>query len=502
MAKREKGPSNRLDLGETGGEGVVILPDQAGRIQVRYESFPKAPSPPREAIKAGLAQPRRITYPEIDEIRPENWRRHRADVSKLISQALRAAGNLDTTRHDLRAMLQELDGVQAYDQFKELLGHWQARRLDSFVRDLHVPEGSHQSVPYVRLSVDFDHRENRLNFQLGMFAARVQFEGKPAGFRDLRRSPEEYMRNVFKRLDDLVQERTGADNAEIERRLGALGRNLFDSIFSPALKREYIRFYETTQALWIVSNESWITWELIRPYPDPGMAGRPEDRGFLCDVFNLLHWLPARECVSSAEVGPSCCVVLGEGLPAAQRERRYIIKELTSAHRVDSVAEPKTASEVLSLLSAQRFGLIHFACGCRFYEEEPGRSWLKLGDETILRPVDLKDPSVTENIRSSRPIVLMNACHAGRMGWGLANLEGWAAAFIESGCSVFIAPMWKVRDDLAAEFAIELYSNLSSGEPVARAVSLARRKVRSLAVGNPTWLAYRVYADPRCYIAP
>jgi hypothetical protein len=498
MSDIEKVDKSCLDLGNSGGKGVVILPDQAGRIHVLYEphlQFPPAPSEP-----PGLKpmRSRIITYPKSDAISPENWRRQSADVSKLISQAIKSAGRLGATQDHLRAMLYNLDSVQTHDQLKMLLTHWQGQRLDLCLRDLRDQEDSPQEVSYVKLRVNLDHKSNRLSFHLDAERTQPRYVDYDAGFRDLKRSPEEYISNVLKRLGDLVAEKTHYDDTEIVHQLSTEGRTLFEAIFSPCLKREYSRFCGSVRTLWIISDESWIPWELIRPFPGRE-APQLEQKGFLCEVFHLVHWMPGERPQPVARIGPSCCLILGEESLDVESEQQCIEK-FVKDHGMDSVDKPRTRKEVLELLSTKSFDLIHIACGCKFDESDPGRSWLKLGDKSPLRPSDLTDPSIRNNIQRSHPFVFINGCHAGRTGWGLADREGWAATFIEAGCSVLIAPMWKVEDQLAVKFATELYSRLTEGEHVAHAVWLARMKVKDLAAGNPSWLAYRVYADPNCYV--
>ncbi|HSN88522.1 MAG TPA: CHAT domain-containing protein, partial [Thermoanaerobaculia bacterium] len=64
------------------------------------------------------------------------------------------------------------------------------------------------------------------------------------------------------------------------------------------------------------------------------------------------------------------------------------------------------------------------------------------------------------------------------------------------GAGAFIGPYWSVRDQAAGSFARAFYRELLTGEPIGEAARRARLEVREKHPGNPTWLAYTVYADP------
>ena len=55
-------------------------------------------------------------------------------------------------------------------------------------------------------------------------------------------------------------------------------------------------------------------------------------------------------------------------------------------------------------------------------------------------------------------------------------------------------PYWSVYDQPAHDFAQAFYGRLLAGLPIGRAVQEARTAIRPL--GDPTWLAYTVFADP------
>jgi CHAT domain-containing protein len=94
----------------------------------------------------------------------------------------------------------------------------------------------------------------------------------------------------------------------------------------------------------------------------------------------------------------------------------------------------------------------------------------------------------------SRPLVIINACQVGRLGYQLTSTGGLAKAFLCAGAGLFVAALWSVGDVPARKFVIEFYSQLLKGETVSDATIASREKAR--AEGEATWLAYVVYAHP------
>ncbi|HYR09081.1 MAG TPA: CHAT domain-containing protein, partial [Longimicrobium sp.] len=98
------------------------------------------------------------------------------------------------------------------------------------------------------------------------------------------------------------------------------------------------------------------------------------------------------------------------------------------------------------------------------------------------------------NLGKAAPVVFLNACQVGRGGHSLVDVGGFARRFVGAGAAAFVGAYWSVYDEPASAFAIALYDRLLAGEPFGAAALAARRSVR--ADGDPTWLAYTVYADP------
>jgi len=127
-----------------------------------------------------------------------------------------------------------------------------------------------------------------------------------------------------------------------------------------------------------------------------------------------------------------------------------------------------------------------------FRAPDPNRSAMLLENGEELTPEDLG--GVVGNLGLARPLVLLNACQIGRSALSLTDIGGWAAQFLRAGAAAFIGACWSVYDQAAHDFAQAFYDRLLAGMSVGQAAKEARAAIKSL--GDPTWLAYTVFADP------
>jgi CHAT domain-containing protein len=151
------------------------------------------------------------------------------------------------------------------------------------------------------------------------------------------------------------------------------------------------------------------------------------------------------------------------------------------------------------LLESGQYDWLHVAAHGNFYLEYPdGHTPVWLEDGLPLTPDVFVGPRIESHIRRERPAFVLNACHAGRQGWALTGLGGWANRLISLGAGLFIGPQWTVTDGPAKEFARVFYEELLTGQPAAEALRRARLAARR--EGDPTWLAYSLYAHPNATV--
>src|SRR5271165_1764540 len=123
---------------------------------------------------------------------------------------------------------------------------------------------------------------------------------------------------------------------------------------------------------------------------------------------------------------------------------------------------------------------------------DPNRSAMLLENCEELTPEDLG--GVVSNLGLARPLVFLNACQISRSALSLTDIGGWAAQFLRAGAAAFIGAYWSVYDQAAHDFARAFYGRLLAGVAIGKAAQEARATIKPM--GDPTWLAYTVFAHP------
>jgi hypothetical protein len=269
------------------------------------------------------------------------------------------------------------------------------------------------------------------------------------------------------------------------------------------LRREYRGFRDQVRTIMIRTDEPWIPWEMIKPYDDEDDP--VVDDPFLCLKFQLTRWLlGAREPVQRLAVKSLACVV-----PTDNNLRKSICErdELRAMAEACGIADfsllDPTYSAVTTLIGSKKcIQLWHFACHGSFDQENPANSPLILQDSSPLKPRDMNGDPQT-HLKADRPFIFLNACRSGEVGQALTGLGGWGKTMIED-CEVgaFLAPMWKVNDQLAREYAKAFYAVIQDTPSctLAHAVQQARIQIRDMAPNDASWLSYSLYAHPNAQI--
>ncbi|MES1244285.1 MAG: CHAT domain-containing protein [Acidobacteriota bacterium] len=357
----------------------------------------------------------------------------------------------------------------------------------------------------MRIRIAIDDR-TRLRFILNSPNGRValshqEIEGPP-----LRRNPEEYQSHLLNKVEHLGKrldvDGSGLLRPEIENKLASLGHDLWSELFSAELRAVYRDIIRPSVRSWvIISDEPWIPWELVKPYEEGG-RGEPFDDDFLCLRFELTRWLAGgKPYVPQIIVRRLAVVHSAPDLHHASRERTLFdqMKETfpgleVEAPRLDS------ASYVLDFLTSAEFKLIHFIGHGTPMIAHPDEAGLPFEDGSTFRPADLHGPLAT-SLGQTRPLVFLNACWAGKEGWSLTRLGGWAARWIGvCGCGAFVAPLWPVRDQAAVSFAWSFYGALRDGATLGEAALAARQAVARERPSDPSAYAYTVYGHPNARV--
>jgi CHAT domain-containing protein len=186
-------------------------------------------------------------------------------------------------------------------------------------------------------------------------------------------------------------------------------------------------------------------------------------------------------------------------LPAAQRERAFLLNLIQQQHLQDASPVEPTRPLVNLLLQDGSYDWFHVAGHGNFHLQNPeGASaiWLK-GNLPLTVDDIVGDAEIS--ISKQRPAFFFNACETGRQGWSLTGMGGWAERLVSAGASLFLAPQWSVNDGASLLFCKEVYRSLLEGKTVAEAVRQGRLTARR--AGGPTWLAYSLYAHPNARLS-
>ena len=277
-------------------------------------------------------------------------------------------------------------------------------------------------------------------------------------------------------------------------------------VFPPEFKREYpaLREKHLGGNLLITANDPWIPWEIVRPLEYDRWGKVLYDDPPLCESFQLARWIAGAAAPAQLAFGSAVIIQPQANLPAARAEREYFTALPDLVPGLAVAAPLQTVADSLASFSAGQTQLYHFACHGNFDLTDPNDSKLKLADG-FLTPSQITGDRKSGLLRA-RPLVFVNACHAGERGFGLTRLGGWAERFIAAGASVFIGSLWEINDVLAARFAAEFYNRLfgvggQARLPLAAAFREARLVLKELDPANPTWLAYVLYGNPHAQVS-
>lgn len=330
-------------------------------------------------------------------------------------------------------------------------------------------------------------------------------------------NPADHAFELYRRITSLAnaedatfnaaqQQRLIIPAADVDRQLRKLGNDLWDTLLPPDLRQLYSEERQRWQdrSLLIYSDEPHLPWELVWPYDQ--INGEWQDETPWCITTQLTRWLRRDAQGNGNEAAPGQltlrhAAVLAPSyqqlspLPATVAERD-LLKTLFAAHTITDLSPTDNSwGRVMDLLEGGGYDWMHFASHGSFYPAAPASdSALWLDQDRSLNPEHLTGAAIVRHFRQRRPAFVFNACEVGRQGWALTRIGGWANQLVRLNASLFVGPLWIVSDSGAATFASAFYGALLDGATVAVAVRLARLACRT--AGDPTWLAYSVYAHP------
>jgi hypothetical protein len=237
----------------------------------------------------------------------------------------------------------------------------------------------------------------------------------------------------------------------------------------------------------IHSEEPYIPWELVKPQRRSG----GETAEMLGVAFPIGRWKHGRDFPDPITVASFAVIA-----PMyAKNPLTFTHQEAAElAHRYGARLVAGQYAAVSGLLRSRGVQAIHFAGHGHFDPSLPDNSRIELVDYPLL-PSDLRTATIGA---SDRPLVFVNACEVGAQGWSLIQIGGWADAFCDVGCSVFVGPYWSVNDRVAKKAALLFYDEVRAGSTVGQAMQAIRRRFweDDEFRFHPTWLAYSLHCHP------
>lgn len=292
----------------------------------------------------------------------------------------------------------------------------------------------------------------------------------------------------FREIENLAvgdAEEQAVATAKLERK----GSFLFQSVIPKEMQKEIWRLRSRISSVWVESEEPWVPWELCRMSGDEN--GRVVEGPFFCEAFNITRWLPGLSPRPSFSLENVALIVPQDsGLPYAQAEQAYMLSLDNRERKVSLI--PANFLDVCMTLSSGEYDCLHFVGHGIGNPDDPNKSQLMLEESVALTPEDLTGE--VANLGLKQPFVFLNACQSGMMGMSLTDIGGWAKQFLAAGAGAFVGAYWSIQDQSAYEFARAFYDQLLLGKPVGEAAHEARAAIKLS--GDPTWLAYTVFADP------
>jgi hypothetical protein len=364
-----------------------------------------------------------------------------------------------------------------------------------------VIEGPTPSAPPHQLSIFERLAGGELTYQFifdsPTLGLKNVYESKP-----IRQSREAYVNQLYQQLEARWVS-SNEDAADFQAELRAFGAQLWDALLPGELQEDLWTHRNQIESVMVFSEEPFIPWELLH-FKQPGKPLGAEtlflgQRGLVRWLHNH-GWPP--EVLRFRE--GRCRYAIPNyphpkyALPQAQMEAGFLAQRFQAA---PVTPQPKEVRDLLAAGGA--FDLFHFAGhGDASHEGIANAQLLLEGrvENGNYLPAMLSATTVEQfaELRgadgSNRPVIVLNACRAGRQGYQLTSIGGFARAFLQRGAGMFVGALWSVGDQPARHFTETLYERLLAGDTLAAAVSAGREASRH--AGDATWMAYAVYGHP------
>jgi len=314
------------------------------------------------------------------------------------------------------------------------------------------------------------------------------FDGLPPkldGIIDLGQDPAAEAAAMFKQFANLER---GKHRARIE----GFGERLWDR--APAAFRDVYwalnDHYQRPLTIQFVSDDPHLPWELMRPFRD-GEPPHPP----LALRHAVARWIGRWHGYMRNSLSAGRLVTVAPKYKSASMQ--LSLAESTAASLVSQLGAEalegtlKCLQDLLETPTGKPVALLYFTGHGAFSADAVSASAIKLQDgnmtvdEVARREVTLGERDGT--------LVFFNACEVGATGNALGSVGGWADAFLSRHFRAFIAPLWAIDEEDAAQVTQELMRRIVTDRaPVGAALRDLRAKYGDV---SPTFYSYLLYGD-------
>jgi hypothetical protein len=261
---------------------------------------------------------------------------------------------------------------------------------------------------------------------------------------------------------------------------------------------QWEREYGSEALFAIFAGSLQMHWEsLYFPYQTPIVASELAVKHFLGLRFKLVRVLYPASVGSVGTNQRTVGVVMKAGLGRLEEEWESIRDSVgrlgLQAERFADLADSRRderLANVREFIERLDMAALHFGCHAAVNEKIPLWSYLRVGEELVVRLLDFH---TGDTLRLNNLIVtVLNACETGFGHPG--ELVGFVRAFGNAGSRSVIATQCGIPNGVAADFASALWGELSNGVDVVTAKHAAGSRAGNLRLALAS-LAYGVYGD-------
>lgn len=287
-------------------------------------------------------------------------------------------------------------------------------------------------------------------------------------------------------MNELARNKPRYDYAQARDWLEGKGAQMFRELLPKELQQVLWDARHRMARLNIIAPGAQLPWEMLF-LMDPAPAPESNEPGlFLADATVVVRWLYGEGAPAIIQRAPAYVVIPANSPPSAQQEHAS----------VELVCGPPTlVSDLNGLRELTRNGTfrwLHFASHNITLPGQFGTSYIPFGESPFSQ--ELMESIPARRYAADRPLVFMNACTTAGAQPLFTETNGWADTFLKRGAAAFLGSLWEVRDQSAAAFARAFYQALKDGQNLGDALRAARA---ALDPGDPTYLAYALYGNPR-----